>query len=781
MSKSTWQTKMENLFNNQGQAITRRPFLTLILSVLAIIGATHQIVHIRLDSSIESFLSKDHPATISITENRKHFGITDLVVVGIESPNLFTKENLERLRELHDALAEQVPDIERVDSLLNARITRGEADALIVEEFLATIPSQATILEAKRQQAITHPLYRNLMISEDATLTTILVQADFDPDQKDVAESLTRFCGQVEKVIDQHQEENFKVFVAGTPTVSNKLRDTMKSEMPKFMGATLIGIAFFLLIMFRRPSAVLLPILTLILSVVATIGLIAASGQPLQMPTMILPSFLVAVGVGDSVHLLAYFYRKFDETQNKSEAVIYALGHTGLPMLLTTFTTAAGLLSFAGAPILPVANLGIFSAVGVFIAFLLTVFLLPALICLLPLKTRSHSSGGSSQDAMTRVLRMFSNLAIGRAHSITFITLFVMGMAIYFASQLGFSHNPLKWLPEHYPVRAATETIDKTMGGSVSIDVIVDSGQPDGLKNPVLLAAMDRAMSQLETYQSGTVKVSKVTGLPILIKEIHQALNDNDPAFYKIPDNRPLVAQELLLFENSDSDDLETMVDFTYQKARIALMIPWTDAVLYTDFIQAVEQTFAQEVGAHAQVEVSGILPLLAQTLLAVIHTTARSYAFAFSIIAVMMCLLLGSIRYGLLSMIPNLLPITLVMAWMQIGQIPLDLFTMLVASVAMGITVDDTIHFMYNFVRDYRINANVDEAIHRTLQKAGRAMLVTTIVLSIGFSTFTFSDVHNLINFGKLTACAIVLALVADFLVAPALLKVTHRSKAES
>jgi predicted RND superfamily exporter protein len=287
---------------------------------------------------------------------------------------------------------------------------------------------------------------------------------------------------------------------------------------------------------------------------------------------------------------------------------------------------------------------------------------------------------------------------------------------------------------------------------------------------------MDRAMTRLETFQSGAVKVSKVTGLPILIKELHRALHDNDPGFYAIPNTRALVAQELLLFENSDSEDLETMVDFNYQKARIAMMIPWTDSVLYTEFIEVVESTFQKEIGTMAQVEVSGVLPLLSQTLHAVIKTTAKSYAIALSVIAVMMCLLLSSVRYGLLSMIPNLLPITLVMAWMYLGQIPLDLFTMLVASVAIGITVDDTIHFMYNFVRDYRNHQDVDGAIHRTLQHAGRAMLVTTIVLSVGFMTFTASEIHNLSNFGKLTTFTIVLALVADFLVAPALLKVTHR-----
>ena len=208
MAGSTWQKKMENLFKNQGEAITKRPVVTLLLCCIAIIGATHQLVNIRLDSSIESFLSKDHPASISINENRKHFGITDLVVVGVKSSDLFSADKLHKLRQLHDALVQEIPDVERVDSLLNARITRGEEDALIVEEFLSTVPNSPEKLAEKRQTAISHPLYRNLLISEDGTLTTLLVQSDFDPDQHDVAESLTRFCHKVELIISKHQEKS---------------------------------------------------------------------------------------------------------------------------------------------------------------------------------------------------------------------------------------------------------------------------------------------------------------------------------------------------------------------------------------------------------------------------------------------------------------------------------------------------------------------------------------------------------------------------------------------
>lgn len=775
MAIPSWQSALERQFERQGEFITQRPKITLMLAILFIGLCVHQLPNIRADGSIEGFLSADHPAVQSIAQNREIFGRTDLVVVAVQSSELFTRKNLSRLLALQQALATEVPNIERVDGILNARLTRGEDDALLVEEFLHPLPTTDEEIALKKRIATNHPLYKNLVMSADGTLTTLRVKSGPVPEKQDVDEALVDMIAGLESVVQKHQADDFQILLAGTPTVSQNLINTMRGEMPKFMRATLLGCAIFLLVMFRRASGVLLPLVTLIFSVLSTIGVMALFDQPLQMPTMILPSFLLAVGVGDSVHFLAYFYRKFDESKDKHQAIVYALHHTGLPMLLTSLTTAAGLLSFAGAPILPVANLGRFSAFGVMVAFGFTVVLIPALICLLPLKSHNRTQEDYDQGPMSNTLNAIGQFSIRRASVLTALTVIILSSAIFFASQVGFSHNPLMWFPKDSPVRVATETVDQTMGGSVSIDVIVDSEKPGGLKNPKLLRALDQAMQKLATYQDGAVRVAKVTGLPILLKEIHQALNDNDPNFYQVPDTQPLIAQELLLFENSDSDDLETMVDFNYQKARIVLMIPWIDAVLYDSFIAQVESTFRDEIGPLATVELSGVLPLFAQTLHAVILTTATSYAIALGVIGIMMILLLGSIRYGLLSMIPNLLPILVVMAWMHLGDIPLDLFTMLIASIAIGITVDDTIHFMYNFVRDYREHGNVDQAIHRTLQGAGRAMLITTIVLSIGFLTFTLSEVNNLLNFGKLTAAAIGLALVADFIVAPALLKVTH------
>jgi predicted RND superfamily exporter protein len=344
-------------------------------------------------------------------------------------------------------------------------------------------------------------------------------------------------------------------------------------------------------------------------------------------------------------------------------------------------------------------------------------------------------------------------------------------LAILAASQLRFSHNPLLWLPEDSEPRRATELVDRELEGTVTIDVLIDTMRENGLYEPSFLNALDATNAAADGIDDGVVFVGKVLSIADILKEINQALNENDPAFHSIPDDRLLVAQELLLFENAGSDDLEDVTDSQFRVARVTLKVPWVDALHYSDFRQDIEGRYRTALGSEVEVSSTGMLALLAQTIHAAMRSAATSYVIAGFVITVMMVLLVGSLRLGLVSMIPNLLPIVLVMGLMRVLGMPLDLFTMMIGSVAIGLAVDDTVHFMHNFRRYYDETGDVQEAVRHTLLTTGRAMLVTTVVLSLGFFVFMFASMNNLFNFGLLTGLAIAIALLADYLVAPALM----------
>jgi predicted RND superfamily exporter protein len=261
-----------------------------------------------------------------------------------------------------------------------------------------------------------------------------------------------------------------------------------------------------------------------------------------------------------------------------------------------------------------------------------------------------------------------------------------------------------------------------------------------------------------------------------ILKEINQALNENRSAYYAIPQNRDLIAQEFLLFENSGSDDLEDVVDSQFSKARFTIKGPFKDAVKYNRFIDTVNRYFDENF-PEANITLTGLMVLLSRTVNNAIISMATSYIIALVVITVLMIILIGRFQIGLLSMVPNLAPILLMLGIIGATPLKMDLFTMMVASIAIGLAVDDTIHFMHNFRRYYEQSGDPKQAVYETLNTTGRAMLVTTIVLSIGFLIFVFASMNNLFAFGLLTAFTILMALVADYLVAPALMVLVNRT----
>ena len=254
-------------------------------------------------------------------------------------------------------------------------------------------------------------------------------------------------------------------------------------------------------------------------------------------------------------------------------------------------------------------------------------------------------------------------------------------------------------------------------------------------------------------------------------------LNEGRTEFYSVPDNRQLVAQELILFENSGTDDLEDVTDSQYSVGRISLKARWNDALHFHDFLANLAVDIEPLVG-DAEIQMTGLLKVMSKTVDAVLVSVSRSYVIAFAIITPLMILLIGNLRIGLASMIPNLAPILMVLGLMGWMGWPMDMFTLMVGGVAIGLVVDDTIHFMHNFRRYHLQSDDISEAVRLTLRTTGRALLFTSTVLTVAFSIYMLSEMQSLNKFGALAALAIALAFVLDILVSPALMALLMRRK---
>ena len=774
----------------------------VVAAVLLITGALlGGLGRLEIDTTQEGFLLPGDPTRVAYREFRETFGSDERIVIAVHASDVLAANTLSRIRTLHDRLEQAVPHLDEITSLVNARETRSRGDELVVGELLAEWPESEADYAALRRRVDANDLYENLLVSTDRRRATIalrlvpfVVEDDlldgFDVEGAEAGgewgsspesvaasglggEEIRAAIDSIQRIVAAARADGFEISIGGSLAQQSETTAMMRRDIRRF-GAMGLSVAILLLgVFFRRPAGVLLPLAVVGLALLGTLGAMGWLGLPFQVPTQILPNLLFAVGIANAVHLLVLFFDRFDAGVPREEAVAYAMRHSGAAIALTAATTAGAFVSFAHVPLSPIANLGAIAPAGVLVCLVYTLVLLPALLGRVPMRRREASGHAKGRRAGAWVA---AGVGASRHPGIVLlVTAVLMSVAAVGVSRLRFSHDPLSWLPPDHPLVTATHEIDAGLRGSIFLEALIDGGEVGAFKDPDRLARLDTARSRLEALEIGDFFVGKATSLADVVAEIHGALNPGASASNRLPDERDLVAQELLLFENAGSDDLEDFADSEFRTARLTVKAPSRDAVAYRPFLDRVESLLAETLGPDVEVQLTGRIPLLSRTVDRLVHGMARSYLVAFAVIVPWMVLLLGSIRLGLVSMIPNIAPIFGTLGVMGFAGIPLDGFTLLIGCIGIGLAVDDTIHFMHRFQREHDVHRDVARAVHATLASTGRALLFTTIVLCSAFALFLGGEISAVFRFGLLTILALVLALAADVLVAPALVSLVH------
>jgi hydrophobe/amphiphile efflux-3 (HAE3) family protein len=793
--------RLENGFESWGRLVIRHRWLVIALAFGSALIPGTQIPGVEIDTSTDQYLHEDDPTRVAYEAFRNQFGRDEIAMIAIRAPEIFDVAFLQKLRSFHDDLDEEVPLLEEITSLVNARSTRGEGDELIVEDLAEQWSEKPEEMSALRERVLANPLYRNLLISEDGRTTVVMLESQnfssagseedalggFDeleeigaPRQRRYltgAENAT-FVEAILQVISRHQTPDFQLHLAGSPAMVHLMQQKMHRDLARFMALAVGSVSLLLFALFRRVAGVVLPLVVVGLSLCAIIGVMGFRGDVITPATQILPSFLFAVGVGYSVHILAIFFQRLHQGAGREDAITSALGHSGLAVIMTALTTVGGLICFTAAELAPVVDFGLFASLGVMVALFYTLLMLPALLAVFPMLEVPSVRRRRAQTLLNRAMLTVGDFSARNPWKVMAATAAVALLSLTGALELRFSHDPITWFPEDDPLRQATELINRELRGLVNFELLVDTGEENGLHDPALLGRIEEMQLYAESYRDGELYVGKSVSLLEILKEIHQALNENRREYYAIPGDRDLIAQELLLFESSGSDDLENFVDSQFSVGRYTMKLPWSDASRIEPFVNHLEERFREMLDGRAELVVTGFAVMMTRTLNALTRSMAKSYAIALAIITPLMILLIGNIRGGLVSMVPNLSPILLTMGMMGWFGIPLDAFTVLIGCIAIGLAVDDTIHFIHSFRRYFEQSGDAFYAVQRTIETTGQALLFTTLVLSTGFFIFMFSSLANLVNFGLLTGFTIAAALVANIAIAPALLVLITRSE---
>ncbi len=611
--------------------------------------------------------------------------------------------------------------------------------------------------------------------------------------------------------------EQFNFYPIGNASMVELAVDDLMQAGMLLLGMVLV-INVLLWTLFHSASAVLWPQIAIGISalfVVGTLGWLGLESSTLISLTVML---IVAVGVADCVHVLSSYVYFRRHGHDHELALSKAYGKTGLPILLTTITTMAGMGALTITGMAQFVMFGVTSAAGVFLAFLYTIFLLPALMDLwhpMPMEKAAPKklgwllwlsylvwpmamllkliwlllwpirfilrrsglqwllSGIWLQDLLDKI----PAFAQQYKYTINFTFVGLFAVCLYGATQVKVDSNIAELYREGSPLRTAYNVVDEHMMGTGSLEIFVDMQQSDALMQADVLQTMDRLQRQIENKYSH--HVIRTNSLADLVKDTHAIMQDGSDVYKTIPDNKLAVSQLLYLFNSSNPEERRALVNDDYSQSHISVQLRNAGSSEYAEFFELVQIDIEEAFAGHGEqypnmdVHVTGTLAMMMRLMDDMSNNQFKSLALAMVIISGLLVLTLGSVQAGLMSIIPNMIPATLAFGLMGLMGIPLDTDTLMIAPLIIGIAVDDTIHFITHYRMALAKHSDMRLALVGTIKEVGQAVTFTSLVLGCGFFMLSFSNYLGLAKVGAFGSLAIFVALLCDLLFFPALIMV--------
>ena len=755
--------------------------------------------------------------------------------------------------------------IRRVQSIANLRYQESIDDSLLSPRLVPLdLPEQEQQVREIRNKALTLRDYMLAFWSENTEYGAIMIQTDFgstpvegfvpavdaadvslddsfvsfdgfesfDPDFDETAEvqeiefepvdmmGYTNFHFMTKAIYEQY-DEHFEFYPVGNPPLMEFMLE-MLEEM-QLLGILMVMIFTLLLwILFRSFSAVLWPVVTILMSAAWTWGIPAWAGVPLSTMISLTITLIFAVGIADCVHVMSAYFSFRRKGKDHHEALSLSYGKVGLAILVTTITTMCGVMALATSDLMLIKVFGWTSAVGVFLAFFFTIVLLPILLDIwhpgnpdadASLADRLgklwHKLGRNRQLALAAVyfIAVFAGLGLTIGAYVAAVTgmtyvvvnwqkpilqyvpgvsarhpfkiMFIFGAVfascIYGMTQIRIDSNMTELTREGSSIQMTYDTVDEHMAGSQSMEIVINTYAIDGLMNPRLLQAIDELQIRIENRYPE--QVTRTNSLANIVKETNQIMNNDDPAYYRVPDDELMVSQLLYLFNSANPEDRRAIVSDDYSSSHITINAYNAGSYQYQAFFsemgEEIEQTFGELETEFPELEVNltGSMAIMMRMADEVARSQYTSLLFALGIISVILIVTLGSLQGGLLAMIPNLIPATFSFGLMGLFGLPLDTDTLLIAPIIIGIAVDDTIHFMTHYRIDLARTGSMSTALKNTIRDVGQAVMFTTMIIALSFALLSFSGHLGMAKMGFFGSIAIFVALLCDLFLIPAML----------
>lgn len=737
-----------------------------VLAVTIFMG--YHAKDVKLSYEVARVVPDDDPDYQAYQEFKKTFGEDGtIMVLGVKNPAFFSIKFFNQWRALSKEL-EGVDGVENIISIFNSQLldkSKGQKKFIPSEIFSERIQSQKG-LDSLVELYKSMPFYDDAFYNFRSNTSFIAINID---DETLSSEKRLDLLDNVYRISDKYLTPfDLEARYSGLPYIRTSVANAVKAEMKLFSVLSLVICAIILLLFFKSISSVVFPMSVILIIVIWALGTVSLFDYRLNAVTSLIPPLIIIIGVPNFIYLVNKYHNEFKKHGNKVRAINRMVQKIGVVTLLTNATTAVGflVLAFTNSPVLK--EFGLVSGINILATFIVSIIVIPVFFSYLPAPS-SKNTNYLDRAWMNNLLDWINNVVHNHRKAVFAVTIVVVGLSIYGLTQLKAVGFVLDDIPQEKKVYKDLRFFESNFGGVLPFEVVIDTKKPKGINDLNLLSQISQFQDSMEVIDA----LSRSYSIADMVKLSKQAYFNNNPSRYSIPSTRERNFM-LPYLENSDNTEklLNNLVDSNQQVARISSNIADIGSIETTKLLKELNRVADNIFDDDYEVKFTGVSLLFVKNNKYLIKSLINSLILAFVVISILMGLLFKKIRMIIVSLLPNFIPLLATAGIMGFTGIALKPSTVLVFSIAFGISIDDALHFLAKYRQELiQHNWDIKKTISVALYETGRSMFYTSIVLFAGFVIFTLSDFGGTSALGFLTSITLLIAMVTNLVLLPSLI----------
>ncbi len=742
---------------------------TLILSLVGCmtLGCLFLLPSLKINDDFDELTLKSDRDFQFFERFLDQFGYDEILVVAFETEDVLSRESLAYIQRLESVL-EEAPHVAKAISLMSAQDVRSDGDSIEIVKLIERFPDTRQERDALEKRIRSNPLYFGILASEDFHVGAVHLKLDESMSNRKAREELV---DELEEILQKESRISGRsLYMAGSPPVAAYVTKQTFRDLLTYLPFTLVLVVGSMFLVFRNYYLTVIPFVAVLLSVIWTIGLLTLVTGEINLVTILIPTMIFVIGTSDCVYILANYQDSVYKAVSRRDAIVRTVRLSAVPCLLTSLTTMVGFGSMVINDLVPIQQMGVYSAVGIGFAYVFGIVVIPILLSylrhlhLMEFRTKENPIPGR----LGPLLRRLGKVNMQRPGLILGASIVLVAVTYAGTRQLHVDTDAENWFGKASALKQSQRWVNEHVAGAGVFYISIEMDEPDLITDPSVL----RGLEDLEEFLESQPHIGRVLSVVDVIKHLNFKFNGERAGAFEVPKEKGAAAQLLLLA--SFSDDEGFLEEFVGPDRRSTVLTVIFDASDLASLSLVIDQTRAylkRAFPSAREVHLTGRSILLTNLQEPLIAGLQKSLPLAGLLIFLMVSVSFRSVKVGLLSMIPNFFPVAFTFGVMGLLGLPLNLFTTPFACIALGLAVDDTMHFLARFRIEFRQEGEYRQAILNTMESVGKALIYTSIIFIAGFLIFLISGFQVTRNFGALVGFTVFGALAADLLLLPVLI----------